>query len=445
VKVLRGFDNARDHLSRRRALDLDNPPIETSMRGTHLFGEPLPVDEVVRRILRDVREEGDIALDRFAQFFEGTAPSSLEVSWETIVKARETVSPDLIAAMEHAAERIYSFHQSSLPKGWIDSEKGYGIKITPIERVGIYVPGGTAAYPSTVLMTAIPARVAGVAEIIVTTPGKDGLGPDPTVLAACHMAGVNRVYQVGGAQAIAAMSYGTNSIPRVDMVCGPGNIYVTFAKKQVYGHVAVDGLYGPTETIIIADRQADPTFCAADLLAQAEHDSLSTPILITDSEDLLLKVQHALDFQLTTLERASIAKTALTNQGCLIVVDDLDRAFDLANLFAPEHLCLLVNDPWSYLDKIRNAGGVFLGETTPEALGDYVAGPSHVMPTGGTARFSSPLGVNQFLKLTSIVGFSRNLLEELAETTSTIARFEQLTGHAKSVEARLDNTGSRSD
>lgn len=445
MKVLRGFDDARDHLSRRRVLDLDNPIVQTPLQGTHLFGEPLPADEVVLRILREVKEQGDSALARFAEFFDGTTPSSLEVPWESIVKARETVPQDLVVALEHAAERIYAFHQASLPNAWFDSTKGYGIKVTPIERVGIYVPGGTAAYPSTVLMTAIPARVAGVDEIIVTTPSKDGLSPDPTVLAACHVAGVNRVYQVGGAQAIGAMAYGTNTIPRVDMVCGPGNIYVTLAKKQVYGHVAVDGLYGPTETIIIADHQANPTLCAADLLAQAEHDSLSTPILITNSEDLLLKVQQALDDQLTTLERASIAEAALTNQGCLILVDDLDHAFDLTNLFAPEHVCLLVNDAWSYLDKIRNAGGVFLGETTPEALGDYVAGPSHVMPTGGTARFSSPLGVNHFLKLTAVVGFSRDLLEQLAKTTSTIARFEQLTGHAKAVEARLENPESRND
>ena len=438
MRTLRGFEEARAHLGRRRLLDLDVAPPETEARAVPLFGEPLPPQEVVRRILRDVREEGDAALVRYSQILDGGAPASFEVSSDALAKAKEEVSPELIAALEQAAQRIRSFHQASLPKGWMDAHQGYGERFTPIERVGIYVPGGSAIYPSAVLMTAIPARVAGVGEVIVATPGKGDAGPDHGVLAACHLARVDRVYQVGGAQAIAALAYGTESIPQVDMVCGPGNLYVTLAKKQVYGEVGVDGLYGPTETIIIADGQADPDLCAADLLAQAEHDPLSTPILITIAEDLLPKVEEALERQLATLERASIARTALANQGCLVMVDTLEEAFQLANLFAPEHLCLLVEEPWAHLDKVRSAGGVFLGEATPEVLGDYVAGPSHVMPTGGTARFSSPLGVHQFLKVTSVVGFDARLLKELAPATATIARHEGLTGHARAVERRLE-------
>ncbi len=436
MRVLRGLEEAKRGLARRLG-DLEQGPPGTEAQAIPLFGEPLPPGEVVRRILRDVREQGDAALARYARLLDGYVPSSWEVSPSAIATAEAKVAPGLMKALETAAERIRAFHQACLPKSWLDPKAGYGERFTPIERVGIYIPGGTAVYPSTVLMTAIPARVAGVGEVIVATPTKGPQGPDPAVLAACRLAGVDRVFQIGGAQAIGALAYGAESVPRVDLVCGPGNLYVTLAKKQVYGVVAVDGLYGPTETVIIADGQANPEFCAADLLAQAEHDALATPILVTTSAALLPRVEEALERQLQGMERADIARKALDGQGRLVVVDTLEEAFELANWFAPEHLCLLVEDPWAHLDKVKNAGGVFLGESTPEVLGDYVAGPSHVMPTGGTARFSSPLGVHQFLKVTSVVGFTPQLLKRLAPTTAAIARHEGLTAHARAVEVRV--------
>ena len=322
-----------------------------------------------------------------------------------------------------------------MPQGWMDPKRGLGERLIPMQRVGVYAPGGTASYPSTVLMTAIPARVAGVEEVILCTPSTS-----PAVMAAAAIAGVDRVFRVGGVQAVGAMAYGAGPIPKVDMICGPGNLFVTLAKRMVYGEVAIDGLYGPTETVLIADDSADLVHCAADLLAQAEHDPLASPILVTNSASLAEGINTELERQLALLERRDIAITALTNGGCIVLVDNLDEAMTLANQVAPEHLCLLVEDPWQWSEKVRNAGGVFVGQFSPEVVGDYVAGPSHVMPTGGTARFSSALGVHQFLKSMPIIGLNAEAFPEMAKAVSTIARWEGLTAHARAMEIRMESS-----
>jgi histidinol dehydrogenase len=340
------------------------------------------------------------------------------------------------------ARRVEAFHQACLPRTWVDFAQGFGERFTPLERVGIYIPGGRAAYPSTLLMTAVPARVAGVQEIIVATPGRGPTGPSPAVLAAAHIAGVHRVFQIGGAQAIAAMAYGTQTVPRVDMVCGPGNLFVTLAKQMLFGQVAVDGLYGPTETVVIADGGADPALCAADL-AQAEHDPLASPIFITTSETLLPRVERQVARQLARLPRHEVAARALEEGGLAVTVEDLEQALSLANLYAPEHLCLLVRDPWALVGRVRHAGGVFVGDHSPEVMGDYVAGPSHVMPTGGTARFSSPLGVHQFLKVSSLVALGEPAFFSLAADGARLARAEGLEGHARAMAVRGKGRGRR--
>jgi histidinol dehydrogenase len=314
-----------------------------------------------------------------------------------------------------------------------------GFVARPLQRVGIYVPGGKAAYPSTVLMTAIPARSAGVDEVVMTTPpAADGTVPAAT-LAAADIAGVDRVFKIGGAQAIAALAFGTESVPKVDKVCGPGNIFVTIAKKQVYGAVAIDGLHGPTETVVLADETADPAHCASDLLAQAEHDEMASAILITDSADMAERIAVEVDRQLADLERRDIARQSLERNGAIVVLPGIDEALDLANELAPEHLCVATKDARARLGQIRNAGGIFID--TPEALGDYTAGPSHVMPTGGTARFSSPLSVLDFLKISILVDAGEKALEDLGPAAATIARAEGLTAHARSIEKRLKSPG----
>ena len=334
--------------------------------------------------------------------------------------------------------RIRDFHVAGLPRSWVDMERGFGEIITPMERVGIYAPGGLASYPSTVMMTAIPAKVAGVKEIVLATPPQGERGPNPAVMAAALICGVNRVFQVGGAQAIAALAYGTETIPKVDKVCGPGNIFVTLAKKMVYGQTGIDGLEGPTETLIIADDSANPALCAADLLGQAEHDLLATPVLITTSERLAPLIQAELQTQLESLSRKETAQASIEARGAIVVVDTLDDAIDLANHYAPEHLCLMVEQPWKSLDRVRNAGGVFLGDFSPEVMGDYVAGPSHVMPTGGTARFNSYLGATEFLRRMPVVDLDPQTALRLAKTAATIARAEGFDAHARAVEIRAE-------
>lgn len=436
MRVARGLAAARKALCQERGLRLDQAPPHVLKRITEVFGEPLTPTQVVELILKQVRQQGDAAVRELARKLEGDDLGALEVPLSAIAKAYDDVPDEVVEALTVAAHRIRRFHEACRARSWTDFSEGYGQLINPVRRVGAYVPGGTARYPSTVLMTAIPASVAGVDEIVVCTPPEDDGMPPPVVLVAGDIAGVDRVFRVGGAQAIAAMAYGTETVPRVDMICGPGNIFVTLAKKLVYGDVGIDGLYGPTETVVIADETANPTLCAADLLAQAEHDVMAMPVLITTSERLAEVVNKEAQTRLDRLERGSIAKVAMDEQGCIAIVDDLEEALELANSFAPEHLCLMVKEPWSYVRQVRNAGAVFLGDFSHEVLGDYVAGPSHVMPTGGTARFGSGLGVHSFLKISPIVALDTNLSADLARAAALIARAEGLTAHAEAAELR---------
>jgi histidinol dehydrogenase len=394
--------------------------------------------ETVQQILGEVRSRGDSALFDYTREIDGVELTRLEVTREEIAQSRNVVGKELVSALELAAERVRSFHvaqKRSLGLEFV--EGGLGFLVRPLERVGIYVPGGKASYPSTVLMTAIPARVAGVDEVVVATPpAPDGTVPASTLVAA-DIAKVDRVFKVGGAQAVAAMAYGTESVPRLDKICGPGNVFVTLAKKQVYGIVGIDGLHGPTETVILADDSASPVLSAADILAQAEHDEMASAILITTSPRLAGEVNEEVERQLAQLERQAIARQSLECNGAVVVVDNIDEAIELVNLYAPEHLCLAMRDARSYLDRIRHAGGIFI--ESPEALGDYTAGPSHVMPTGRTARFGSPLSVLDFLKVSILVDLDDEALKALGPAAATIARAEGLTAHALSVKRRLED------
>ena len=440
MRVVKGYEAGRAALERgaQRVWDAASPEMLDGIEAR--FGERLTPRQAVQRVLDDVRDGGDAAVRRYAEMLDGGAPESLEAPASALKREYDDTEPELRAALHTAADRIRAFHEACLPKSWMDPATGLGERFTAMARAGLYAPGGQAAYPSTVLMTAVPARVAGVEEIVLATPSRHGGGPNPAVLAAAYVAGVDRVFQIGGAQAIAAMAYGTESVPKVDIVCGPGNIFVTLAKQMVYGEVAVDGLFGPTETLVIADASVDPAVCAADLLAQAEHDTLASPVLITTDAATLDGVRAEIERQLRTLPKRDIATAAVENQGVAVLVDDLDQAVSLANLFGPEHMCLLVEEPRRLLGGIRNAGGVFLGEASPEVAGDYIAGPSHVMPTGGTARFNSPLGVHQFLKVTSVVALDDEVFHALGEDAARLAEAEGLEGHARAARIRLDRT-----
>ncbi|MCZ6614773.1 MAG: histidinol dehydrogenase, partial [Chloroflexi bacterium] len=399
MRILRGIDEARRFLATRRALTADQVvPEEVSQRIQDIFGRAMSPSEVVAHILQEVRFRGDDAVRELSARIDGVQLAELEVPRAEVQRAREKLPSELLAALELAAQRVHEFAMAALPKTWHDLNSGLGELVVPLERVGLYVPGGTAVYPSTVIMTAMTARAAGVKELVMCTPARDDGRVNPVVAAAAHIAAVDRVFRIGGAQAIAAMAYGTASVPCVDKVCGPGNIFVTLAKQQLYGQVGIDGLFGPTETVAVADDSTDPRLCAADLLAQAEHDILATPVLVTTSERLSQQVNEELARQVESLERRDIALKALEGQGVTALVKDVEEAVEVANLFAPEHLCLMVREPWLWLGKVQNAGTVFMGEQSPEVMGDYIAGPSHTIPTQGTARFASYLGVDQFLK-----------------------------------------------
>lgn len=436
MKIVKGFDNARRLLCDGRGLDLEDVPQAVRDGIRRVFGAPLTPLQVVERIVRDVRHSGDDAVRRLTIDLDGAAPDEFEVPQTAIADARRQAPPNVVDALETAAERIRAFHEAALNKGWMDYAAGYGQIVNAVERAGAYIPGGTALYPSTALMTAIPARVAGVREVVMCTPTKGGELPHPTVLAAAAIAGVDRVFTIGGAQAIAAMAYGTETVPRVDMICGPGNIFVTLAKKLVYGDVGIDGLYGPTETVVIADDTSNPTLCAVDLLAQAEHDALARPVMITDSERLAAAVVSEVQARLERLDRGAIARASVEEQGCIVVVNSIDEAVELANRFAPEHLCLMTRDPWAHLGSVRNAGAVFIGEFSHEVLGDYVAGPSHVMPTAGTARFNSGLGVHSFVKISPVVALSGATAAQISGAAAALGRAEGLTAHAEAAEIR---------
>lgn len=443
MRIVRDFQTAKIIL-RRSPFGADELPAEMKQRIKEVFAEKLTPEAAVARIIAEVRDKGDAALFDFSKRIDRVELKSLEVNGKEIEDAYKKVDKGLVSALKLAAERIRAFHITQMRyslRGF--TKEGLGQILHPLQRVGIYVPGGTACYPSTVLMTAIPARVAQVKEIIVVTPpGKGGTIPAPTLVAA-DIAKVAQVFKVGGAQAIAALAFGTESIPKVDKVCGPGNIFVILAKKMLFGIVDIDGLPGPTETMILADDSANPALCAADLLAQAEHDVLASAILITTSSEIAEQVSQEVKRQLKSLKRRDIASESLDKRGCIIVADNMTRAIELVNFYAPEHLSLMVKDAPSYVKKIRSAGTIFTGENSAETLGDYVAGPSHVIPTGGTARFSSPLGVSDFLKLTSVVDLSDDDLEALGPAAATIARAEGLSAHARAVELRLKKGDKR--
>ncbi|MCC6313058.1 MAG: histidinol dehydrogenase [Thermomicrobiales bacterium] len=429
---------ARARLTRRRGFE--EPDLSPRMRAgvRRVFGADLTAIEVVDRIVGNVRDEGDAAVLRYAAAFDH-AEAPLEVPRESWRVALARLPSDLRSAMTVAAERIEAFHRKQLRTSWLewDADGALGQLVRPLERVGIYTPGGAAVYPSSLLMTVIPARVAGVGEIIVCSPpGPDG-EISPLILAAAEIAGVSRMFRIGGAQAIAAMAYGTESVPHVDKIYGPGNIFVVLAKRRVYGQVAIDQLPGPTETLLIADEHANPVLVAADLLAQAEHDPMASSILLTTSGVLADAVLAQIPEQLKNLERADIIAQSLAANGVIAIVPDVATAIDLANDYAPEHLCLLVRDPWAAMPLVRHAGGVFVGEDSPEALADYVTGPSHVMPTGGAARFFSPINIGDFTKVISIAAANRAALRRLAPAAIALAHAEGLSAHAAALERRV--------
>ena len=434
MRMVIGADAAERELTRGRGLDW-----ASAEKSDRVFGEPLTALETVARIVREVREGGDDAVRRIALSIEGAAPAALEVPPDAVESAAAALAPRVADALALAADRIRRYHEAAMPRDWMDFSAGYGAMVKPCERVGVYVPGGAAPLPSTALMTAVPARVAGVSEIFMCAPsaGNGGL-PDPTTLAAAKIAGVDRIFAIGGAQAVAAMAYGTETVPKADMICGPGNIFVTLAKKLVYGDVGVDGLYGPTEPLIIADDAANPTLCAADLLAQAEHDAMATPVLVCLSRALAERVSAEVEARLARMGADSVARASADGRGIIAVVENLQEALRVANSFAPEHICLAVEDPWRWAGEIRNAGVVFLGEFSHEVLGDYVAGPSHVMPTSGTARFGSGVGVHSFLKTIPIVAIDDDRSAALSESAAIIARAEGLTAHAEAAEIRRE-------
>ena len=427
MKIVKGFERAKTVLSRQ------------SRRNLKYKQEP-----AVRRIIDNVRRRGDAALFEYTEKFDGAKLRNLEISRKQIISAKNKVDTKLVAALELAAGRIAAFHemqkQRSL-KSYTHGKTGWMVR--PLEKVGVYAPGGTASYPSTVLMTAIPAKVAGVKEIILVTPPGSNGKVTPMMLTAAFIAGVDHVFSIGGAQAIAALAFGTESIPRVDKICGPGNIYVFLAKKLVYGVVGIDGLQGPSEVIVIADETASPEYCASDLLAQAEHGSLSPSIFITPSPSLAEHVQKAVEEQLKSLSRKDIITEALNRSGIIIVVDNIEQALELTNLYAPEHVLLLVKPNTAYEERLINSGCIVYGQKATVAMSDYVSGPSHTLPTEGTARFSSPLNVTDFMKITNLCSVGDALMNLAGESAITIARAEGLDAHARAVELRLKHLKKR--
>ena len=439
LNVIKGIQNAQNVLVRIDPLDLDSLPESVLARTQEAFGEGVTPLQSIHQILDDVRQDGDAAVRRYAKLLDGSDLEEFRVTEEQMAQARNSVSKELRESLELAAQRVRDFHEATMPSDWVDREKGLGELVRPLDRVGLYAPGGSAAYPSTVLMTAVPARVAGVREVILCTPPQRGESLNPAVIIAAEIAGVDALYQVGGVPAIAAMAYGTASVPKVDKICGPGNIFVSYAKRLVQGSVDIDGVFGPTETIVLADKTANASFCAADLIAQAEHDPLATAILITNSQELIDQVGSEVTRMIAEQPRGEVAQAALDRQGRVVLVDSLEEAVNLVNRIAPEHLCLLLDDPWSWVDKIKHAGGLFLGEYSPEVMGDYIAGPSHVMPTGGTARFGSALSVHHFLRTMPVVGLSPSEFQKLGKAAVHIADAEGLSGHASAVQIRLDS------
>lgn len=405
-----------------------------------LASEEAQVEEVVKAILADVKENGDRALAHYTEKFDHVALSVFRLSAADVENGFQQTAPEVIEALELAKANIVSFHEKQKQTGFVDAEKSGVIRgqlVLPMETVGIYVPGGTARYPSSVLMNALPAQIAGVKRIVMVTPsGPEGI--PSAILAAAKIAGVDEIYQIGGAQAIAALAYGTESIPKVDKIVGPGNIFVATAKKILFGQVAIDMIAGPSEVVVLADESANPRFIAADLLSQAEHDTLARAILITTSQDLAQRVQTEVATQLALLPREEIARQAIEKHSALFVVADIETQFALMNEIAPEHLEIQLNDPFSHLSRVKHAGSVFLGAYASEPLGDYLAGPNHVLPTSGTARFFSPLGVEDFIKRTAFISYTKEALALEKDAVMVLAREEGLEAHARAIQVRFE-------
>lgn len=399
------------------------------------------VADIVTDIIEDVKQKGDKALFEYAKKFDKADLKSIEVSQSEIDEAFDSVEPKFIEIIKNAAKNIRNFHEKQVKNSFIiNDNEGIvtGQKVTPIEKVGLYVPGGTAAYPSTVLMDSIPAKIAGCSEICIATPPLENGKVNPVILAAAKIAGVDRIFKMGGAQAVAALAYGTETVPKVDKIVGPGNAFVAEAKRQVFGRVSIDMIAGPSEILVIADKKSNPKFVAADLLSQAEHDKMASAVLVTDSMDLANKVAAEIENQLAVLPRQEIARASIDNNGKIIVADNICDVLEVANEIAPEHLELCVDNPFDYLDKIKNAGSIFMGRYCPEALGDYYAGANHTLPTSGTARFSSPLSVDDFVKKTQYTYYTKEALFKVAEDVAFFAEKEGLSAHAKSAVIRLE-------
>ena len=420
-----------------RILDYENVTTEEIFARTEAKTD---VSGIVSEIIADVRARGDAALLEYAMKFDGAELSALQVTVAELEDAKASVDDGFLDILREAADNIRRFHRQQVREGFtIRNEDGtfMGQKVIPMDKVGLYVPGGTAVYPSTVLMDSIPAKIAGCNQVIIVTPPDEAGRIDPAILAAADIAGADKIFKVGGAQAVAALAYGTGTIPQVDKIVGPGNAFVAEAKRQVFGQVAIDMIAGPSEILIVADGTCDAANVAADMLSQAEHDKMASAVLITDDPGLAEAVSAELEKQLSSLEREDIARTSIEDNGKIIVTSDLDLAIDVANEIAPEHLELCMDEPLKYLEKVRNAGSVFLGKNCPEALGDYFAGPNHTLPTSGTARFSSPLSVDDFIKKTQFTYYTKEALEKVAGKIDTFARKEGLTGHGRSVTIRF--------
>ena len=438
MRKVTGVEQSLDILSKNRGIDIEGDPKYISQFSETIFGEKMSLLDYVKEILAKVKTDGDKAIFDLSAKIDGQKLEQISMGKKDLENAYKHIPSDLREALEFSANRIKNFHARSMPTDWHDNAEGYGQRYVPVNSAAAYIPGGTAKYPSTVLMTAIPARVAGVEEIAITCPMPKSPLEYASVLAAAYISEVDQVYCLGGAQSIGALAYGTESVSKVDFICGPGNVFVTLAKKLVYGEVGIDGLYGPTETVVIADEHANPTLCAADLIAQAEHDSLARPVLITTSPNIAADVEAEIYLRLSRLDRSEIATKSIETQGLIAIVNNLEEALELSNSFAPEHVCIATNDPEKLVPAIKNAGMIFVGELSHEVLGDYGAGPSHVMPTAGTARFNSGLGVQSFLKTMPVVTIDSENSSKLGDVASVIAREEGLTGHAEAAEIRVE-------
>lgn len=431
---------AKNTILKRIPLDEVLVPESIEMGIEKLFGEPLTPVQAVDRILKEIRDQGDTALKKWSALLDNSSPDSFAVSEQEIQTSLDQLPEKERAALELARDRVKEFYEAQPITSWMTQKSGgtLGQFVRPIQRVGLYIPAGSAPLPSSVIMSAVPAQVAGVKEIVIVAPPQRETGKiSPVILAAAALLGIKEVYAIGGAQAIAALAYGTQSIRRVDKIFGPGNLFVSLAKRQVFGTVGIDGIFGPTETVVIADETARPDWVAADLLAQAEHDALASAILLTPSKELIEKVRAEIAIQLPQRSRADVIQAALENRSGAVLTSSLEEAAQLANDYAPEHLCLSVQDPWVLSEKIYAAGGIFLGEHSFEVLGDYVAGPSHVMPTSGSARFSSPLNVLDFVHIVSLIALDPQTSRKISPAAATIADAEGLDAHANAARIRL--------